>query len=57
MARPTPDLTRRGLELIRGGMPLRAAAKLLGLNNSSLVRAAAREGLVLPRGRPPGNAG
>lgn len=58
MGRPKPDLTARGVELIRqrlarGEPPQqRQTAEMLGVDRVSLVRACARAGLVLPRGRP-----
>jgi hypothetical protein len=54
MSRTQSPLTTRGLELIRQGRGLRETAELLGLAPSTLVRACQRSGIVLPRGRRPG---
>lgn len=53
MARTESPLVTRGVQLLReGGHTLRGVAALLGVSPSTLTRAAARAGLVLPRGRP-----
>lgn len=58
MAAPKSAIIARGVELIRqrlarGEPPQqRQTAELLGVDRVSLVRACARAGLVLPRGRP-----
>ncbi len=52
MARTESPLTTRAVELMRQGRGLREVATLLGLSTSTLVRAAKRAGLQLPRGRP-----
>ena|GEM_PF-6838596 len=47
------EATMRGLELIARGLPLRHAAKQVGVAVSTLVRARQRAGLPpLKRGRP-----
>jgi len=49
--------TLAALHLIERGVPLRTAAKLCGVNKSTLIRARARLGLAgLPRGRPTSKA-
>jgi len=50
------EATARGLELIRGGATLRAAAGQVGVAVSTLVRACQRAGITLPRGRPSSSA-
>lgn len=52
MARTESPLVTRGVQLLREGHTLRSVATLLGVSPSTLTRAAARAGLVLPRGRP-----
>ena len=58
MPKPESPLVTRGVELIRqrlarGEPPQQQqTAELLGIDRVSLVRACARAGLALPRGRP-----
>lgn len=53
MSPPIKPETRRALDLVARGVPLRVAADLLGIAPSTLVRARARLGAdPLPKGRP-----
>lgn len=53
MAPPIKPETRRALDLIARGIPLRVAADLLGIASSTLVRARRKQHAdPLPKGRP-----